>query len=127
MMTFDELEMTWGHSTKKLGYTHKLSRSYYKHFLSLSFRLFVSSRKRSSCCWRPTAAKHTDETEREENELPHRLFASQRLSAFHTDDECDQKTSPATCGTCKKFPLFFLLLLLAIGRLLPSHVPSHNI
>lgn len=41
MMTFDELEMTRGQSTKKLGYTHKLSRSYYKHFLSLSLFAFL--------------------------------------------------------------------------------------
>lgn len=103
MMTFDELEMTRGQHKKKLGYTQTIAVvlqtfSLFSPFCFISETELMLSAANSS---------QTQTRAREENELPQRLFASQRLSAFHTDDECDQKTSPATCGTCKSFLFFF--------------------
>ena len=110
MMTFDELEMIRGDSTKKLGYTQTIAvvLQTFSLFSPICFisetELMLSAANSSQKQTRP----------REENELPQRLFASQRLSAFHTDDECDQKTSPATCGTCKKFHLFSIIFFIII-------------
>lgn len=109
-MTFDELEMTRGQHKKKLGYTQTIAVvlqtfSLFSPFCFISETELMLSAANSS---------QTQTRAREENELPQRLFASQRLSAFHTDDECDQKTSPATCGTCKSFLFFFFFWLLFI-------------